>query len=45
MDTPTVAYEGTDEVKVINKNSLNRLYRHFFKQKNESLTQVFNHFN
>lgn len=45
MDTLMVAYEGTDKVKVVNKNSLNRRYKHFFQQKNESLTQVCNQFN
>lgn len=39
-----VAYEGTNEVKVVNKNSLNRCYKDFFQMKNESLTQVFNRF-
>lgn len=35
----------TDEVKVVNKNILNRRYEHFFQQKNETLTHFFNHFN
>lgn len=28
MDTPTVDYEGADEVKFVNRNSLNRRYEH-----------------
>ena len=45
MDTLTVAYEGTEEVKAVNKNSLNRQYEHFFAKKGETLTQAFNRFN
>ena len=39
MDTLTIAYEGTEEVKAVNKNSLNRQYEHFFAKKGETLTQ------
>ena len=45
MDTLTVAYEGTEEVKAVNKNSLNRQYKHFFAKKGETFTQSFNRFN
>ena len=45
MDTLTVAYEGTEEVKSVNKNSLNRQYEHFFAKRGETLTQSFNRFN
>ena len=38
MDTLTVAYGGTEEVKAVNKNSLNRQYEHFFAKKGETLT-------
>ena len=44
IDTLIVAYEGTDEVKFVNKNNLNWWYEHFFQQKNETLTQVVNCF-
>ena len=40
-----VAYEGTDEVKVVNKTGLNHQYEHCFHQNSEMLTQVFNRFN
>lgn len=37
MDTLTVAYEGMGEVKVVNKNSLNRQYEHFSSRKTNIL--------
>ena len=45
METLTVAFEGTDEVKRTNINNLNRKYEHFFAQKGETLTETFNRFN
>lgn len=45
MDTLTVAYEGTGEVRATQENNLNRKYKHFFAHMNENLTQTFNHFN
>lgn len=45
LKTLVVAYEGNDEVRVTQENSLNRKYEHFFAYRNKSLTQSFNHFN
>lgn len=38
VDMLTIAPEGIDEVKIVNKNNLNRKYEQVFQQKNESLT-------
>nr|KAJ0204273.1 hypothetical protein LSAT_V11C500229940 [Lactuca sativa] len=45
MDTLTVSFEGTEEVKATQINDLNRRYEHFFAKKGETLTQTFNRFN
>ncbi|KAL4563399.1 hypothetical protein LXL04_027440 [Taraxacum kok-saghyz] len=45
METLTVAFEGTNEVRRTNINNLNKKYEHFFAQKNETLTETFNMFN
>ena len=45
METVTVAFEGTNEVRRTNINNLNRKYEHFFALKNETLTETFNRFN
>ena len=38
MDTLTVSFEGTEEVKATQINDLNRRYEHFFAKKGETLT-------
>ena len=45
LDTLTVAYEGTEEVKENKKLLLNREYEFFFALKGESLTQTYTRFN
>ena len=45
MDMPMVVYKGTDKVKVVNKNNLNRRYKHLFHQKLNILVKFFNFFN
>nr|KAJ0208804.1 hypothetical protein LSAT_V11C400202500 [Lactuca sativa] len=45
MDTLTVSFEGTEEVKATQINDLNKRYEHFFAKKGETLTQTFNRFN
>ena len=45
MDTLTVAFEGTNEMRRTNINNLNRKYEHFFALKSETLTETYNMFN
>ena len=45
MDTLTVTFEGTEEVKASTLSNLIRKYEHFFAKKDETLTQTFTRFN
>ena len=45
MDTLTVAFEGTEEVRATTVSNLIRQYEHFFAKKDETLTQTFTRFN
>ena len=45
MDTLTVAFEGTEEVRATTLSNLIRQYERFFAKKDETLTQTFTRFN
>jgi len=45
MDTLTVAFEGTEEVRATTLSNLIRQYEHFFAKKDETLTRTFTRFN